>query len=241
MNLSNMKQRLKRLVSFLRILFIIIGMITIFMLVLSFTSWPYHAYHWTGYFNDRDHKSAPEIIILMGAGGFPGSESLIRCYYTAVAAHEFPDAKIILAFPADSSNFEVSDHYLMIKELQQRGIDSIRIKSEIHGYNTYSQAVNISKMIASNQSLMLITSPVHTYRSIKTFEKQGFTHVTARGTTEAYTAVDLFLSEADRNKKIKSPDANPSLRYNIWSFLQYEIAVLREWTAIVWYKIKGYM
>jgi hypothetical protein len=61
------------------------------------------------------------------------------------------------------------------------------------------------------------------------------------GTTEGYTEVDLFLSKADREKKIKSPDANPSFRYNIWSFLQYEIAVLREWTAIAWYKIRGYM
>jgi uncharacterized SAM-binding protein YcdF (DUF218 family) len=216
-------------------------MISFFMLILSFTSWPYHAYHWTGYFDNHDNKSAPQTIILMGAGGFPGSESLIRSYYTAVAAHDFPEAQIIIAFPADSLNFEESDHFLMFKELQQRGIDSSRIKSEINGYNTYSQAVNISKMIPADHSLLLITSPVHTYRSIKTFENQGFKNVRAQGTTEGYTEVDLFLSKADRDNKIKSPDANPSLRYNIWSFLQYEIAVLREWTAIAWYKLKGYM
>lgn len=236
-----MKQYAKRLLRFFCILFGITGFITFFMLILSFTSWPYHAYHWTGYFNAHGNDSAPETIILMGAGGFPGSESLLRCYFTALAAHDFPEAQIIVAFPADSLNFEKSDHYLMIKELQQRGIDSIRIKSEINGYNTYSQAVNISQMIPFDHSLMLITSPVHTYRSVKTFEKQGFKDVRVMGTTEGYTEVDLFLSKADREKKIKSPDANPSFRYNIWSFLQYEIAVLREWTAIVWYKIRGYM
>ncbi|MDD3636786.1 MAG: YdcF family protein [Bacteroidales bacterium] len=183
----------------------------------------------------------PDIIVLMGAGGTPGSESLLRCYYSAEAAHEFPATKIIIAFPADTADFENRKYIMMINELMQRGIDSSRIFSEVQGHNTYTQAVNIRQMISPDNTILIITSPVHTYRSIKTFEKQGFKNVRAQGTTEGYTEADLFLSKADRDKKIKSPDANPGLRCDIWRFLQYEIAVLREWTAIAWYKLKGYM
>ncbi|MDD4374650.1 MAG: YdcF family protein [Bacteroidales bacterium] len=236
-----MKKTLHILRSILFFGFSITGFVAVLMIALSFTSWPYHAYHWTNYFDKITEVPNPDLIILMGAGGFPGSESLLRCYYTAEAAHKFPVAKIIVAFPADTADFGNSDHYLMIEELKQRGIDSSRILSEVRGHNTYTQAVNIRKMFTTDHILLLVTSPVHTYRSIKTFEKQGFKNVYAQGTIEGYTDVDLFLSETDKQNKIKSPDANPGLRYNIWSFMQYEIAVLREWTAIGWYKLKGYL
>jgi len=211
------------------------------MIILSFTSLPYHAYHWTGYFNHNIIDSKPNTIVLMGAGGFPGSESLLRCYYTAEAASEFPEANIIIAFPADTNNFEASDHQLMIRELIHRGVDSSRIFSETQGHNTYSQAVKISNMIQPESKLLVITSPVHTYRSIKTFEKQGFKYVYSRATIEGYTTDSLFLSESDKERKIKSPDANLGFRYNMWGYLIYQIEVAREWIAIAWYWFKGYL
>jgi len=32
-----------------------------------------------------------------------------------------------------------------------------------------------------------------------------------------------------------------NIRYNMWSNLQYEIKVLREFAAIFYYKMKGYL
>jgi len=218
-----------------------IGVVAIIMIILSFTSLPYHAYHWTGYFNNNVPDSKPNTIVLMGAGGFPGSESLLRCYYTAEAASEFPEANIIIAFPADTNNFEASDHQLMIRELMHRGVDSSRITSEKQGHNTYTQAVNISKMINLESRLLIVTSPVHTYRSIKTFEKQGFKYVFSSATIEGYTADSLFLSASDKNRKIKSPDSNLGFRYNMWGYLKYQIEVAREWIAIAYYRFKGYL
>ena len=34
---------------------------------------------------------------------------------------------------------------------------------------------------------------------------------------------------------------NVALRYNMWSYMQYEIIVLREYTAIAYYWVKGWI
>lgn len=216
------------------------GAFFLLLILLSLTDYPYYAYHWTGN-KTVSQKNNPAYIILMGAGGMPSYDAIIRCYYAAEAARKNPESKIIVTLPVDSSDFLNSAHYRMIQELVLRGVDSTRILSEYKGTNTYTQAVAIAKMISAVAPIQIVTSPVHQYRSIKTFEKQGFTNVSGLAATESAIDESLFYNKDESGKIEKDPASNLGLRYNLWSYLQYEIAVMREWLAIVWYRIKGYM
>lgn len=224
----------------LRVFISITGLFALIMIVLSFTDYPYFAYHWTGN-KTISQTNIPEYIVVLGAGGIPSEQGLIRCYYAAELAKRHPDSKLIVALPADSIDFKTSDHSRMIEELIIRGVDENRILSETNGSSTFTQARNIAQMIPSTAPIKIITSPVHLFRSIKTFEKAKFESVSGQATSEQAFDESLLLLKDEEGKIAKSPDANPGFRYNMWSYLQYEIAVLREWFAIAWYKIKGYI
>jgi uncharacterized SAM-binding protein YcdF (DUF218 family) len=178
----------------------------------------------------------------MGAGGLPGPESLLRCYYAATAADSFPDSKIIVAFPVEDDDFEGSENESMVIELQKRGISAERIVSETTGTNTYTQAKEIVHLIANKSApILIISSPEHIYRCIRTFRKQGFTEVNGLPTFAQSTSDDVFYSPEEEKGIRKRTERNVAFRYNMWSYLQYEILVMREATAIAYYKVKGYI
>ncbi|MCK9451701.1 MAG: YdcF family protein [Bacteroidales bacterium] len=235
-----MKKIARLFLKAIRIFISITGLFALIMIALSFTDYPYFAYHWTGN-KTISQTNIPAYIIVMGAGGIPSEQGLIRCYFAAELAKQYPNSKLIVALPADSIDFETSDHSRMIDELMVRGVHKQRIFSETKGSSTYTQARNIAQMIPVTTPIQLVSSPVHLYRSIKTFEKVGFKSVSGKATVEQSFDESLLFLKNDKGKIAKSPDANPGFRYNMWSYLQYEIAVLREWAAIVWYKIRGYI
>ncbi|MDO8896690.1 MAG: YdcF family protein [Bacteroidales bacterium] len=235
------KTTLRFLYKYFRKIIYITGWIFVVMIALSFTDYPYLAYHWLGT-SKIEKIDDPNYIVLMGAGGMPGPQGLLRCYYAALVAEKYPQSKIIVALPADSASFEDSDHFAMINELLRWGIDSERILSEIKGINTFTQAANI-KQIAENTEakVLVITSPEHMYRSILTFKKAGFGTVTGVATFENSFDEELLIEDTIKGKKSSKPERNLDLRYNMWSYLQYEIIVMREFTAITYYKLMGYI
>ena len=225
-----------------RILFLFLGISFFMMIVLSFTDLPYLGIHWLG---THECKSVEKVdyVILMGAGGMPGQESLLRCYYAAQLADSFPDSKVIVAFPvAAEAKYQGSENESLALELVSRGIEPDRILAETNGTNTYSQAENIMKKLNNeNVSLVIVSSPEHIYRCIKTFRKQGFQDVNGLPTFEQSTDDDVFYEKPERTGKNRPIERNLMLRYNMWSYLQYEIIFLREITALSYYKLRGYI
>lgn len=217
----------------------IVGLISFSFFVLSFTDIPYYAYHWLGTTN-VNLKQKPGLIVMLGGSGMPSPDGLIRTYYGALAAKQFKEAEIIIALPYNE-NGSLYQLELMAHELIVKGIDSSRIKFEPLGFNTHSQAVNIASMVGSNKnnlSLLIITSPEHMYRSVKTFRKAGFADVGGVPTFEKPIDEEKAKDkEKSDDTRIKSLD----LRYNMWSYLNYELLVMREYLAILYYKVKGWM
>ena len=81
-------------------------------------------------------------------------------------------------------------------------------------------------------------SEKHLFRAIKTFRKAGFVNV------GAVPAFDTPVDEEKIKDKEGTKDIrvrNLTLRYNMWSYLNYELIVLREYCAITYYKIKGWI
>lgn len=229
----------KHLLRFFWQLIYSLGIFSFILLIVAFTDLPYNAYHWLGTSNSEITRK-PDVIVLMGGSGMPSPDGLIRTWYTAKAGKRFQSARIIIAHPYGQTD-SLNQLALTAHQLVVNGIDSSRIQFAPLGFNTRSQALNVAEIEGSNKdklSVLLVTSPEHMYRAVKTFMKAGFTH------TEGMPAFEIPIDEEKIKDVQNSNDTRVktlSLRYNLWSYLQYEIIVMREYCAIAYYKIKGWI
>lgn len=216
--------------------FMTIGLFSFLLLILSFTDLPYYAYHNLGVAHTQLSEK-PDVILLLGGSGMPSPDGFIRTYYASKAAKEYNNAEIIIALPYNEVD---SLHQLdmMAHELIINGVDSLRIKYEPSGFNTRSQAVNIASMFKDDKeqlTFLIITTPEHMYRAVRAYKKVGFIKIGGLPTFEK-PIDEAKLLDIEHSKGI-----NLSLRYNMWSYLNYELLVLREYSAIVYYKLKGWI
>ncbi len=221
-----------------------LGIVMLLAILLSFTDYPFWAYYWLGTHNS-EMESDPDLIVVMGGGGMPSPDGLIRCYYAAETGTQYPQAGIIIAVPADTGLHEESPELLMARELIIRGIDSSRIRYEKNGYNTRTQAINILSVVgmeaADTISVRIITSPEHMMRSVATFRKAGFKYVGGMSSFEKAITEEMLLRKRGDRHDIEDEKQALAIRYNMWNYLKYEITVLREYCAICYYKCRGWM
>lgn len=226
----------------LRIIFIVFGVVFVLLIGLSLTEQPFLISYYLATANSAI-QADPDYIVMMGAGGMPGPKSLLRCYYTAQEAKKYPEAKIIVAMPAEPGKFLGSDPYEMYEEIVRHDISKSRFMFEVRGTNTRTQACNIFGMLHTmpHKNLLIITSPEHMYRSILTFEKCGFQNVDGVSSFGAALDNNLLLTPDEYESDQVSMSRNISLRYNMWNYLKVEIEIIREIIALAYYKVKGYI
>ncbi len=221
-----------------------LGIITLLSIFLSFTDYPFWAYYWLGTHNS-ELEADPNTIVVMGGGGMPSPDGLIRCYYAAAIAEQYPKSKIIIAVPSDTSLHDESPELLMAHELMIRGIDSFRISYETSGFNTRTQALNIYASYgganADTNAIRIVTSPEHMLRSVATFRKAGFVKVGGMPSFEEAIDEQLLTKKNKNRAKSEVNRQALDLRYNVWNYLKYEITVLREYVALAYYKMRGWI
>ena len=214
------------------------GILALAMLVLGFTDVPYYAYYHLGTGFPLEGRD-PDLIVVMGGSGMPSPDGLMRAWYGAEAALEYEKATVILALPANETD-STRQLDLMAGVLVDKGVDPRRINYESRGYNTRTQAINIAAMNGERQEhtrVLVVTSPEHIYRSVKCFKKAGFDNVFGFPTFECPSDEDSLLDKKGRKQIRPTLD----LRYNIWSYLHYELTVIREYLAISYYGIMGWV
>jgi len=232
------KSKIKKITyRYFKLLIFLFGTIFITFVIFSFTNLPYYGYYYLGKENSTILDS-PDYIIILSGNGMPSPDGLIKAYYASIAARQYKNARIIVSMPFNEGEDSLREAQFMEKELIIRGIDSNRIILNPKGYNTYTQAKSITDKlwnIKQKTDLLIITSPEHMYRSIHTFLKLGFKGVYGMST---------FEKPIDENK-LKNNEKNElrslSFRYNMWSYMNYELIVLREYLAIGYYKIHGWI
>jgi uncharacterized SAM-binding protein YcdF (DUF218 family) len=233
------KTIIKVLIKLLKWFFISFGGFAFLFFVLSFTDLPYYAYHWLGTSNSKI-VSNPDLIVILGGGGMPSPDGLVRTYYGAEMANAYPLSHIVIALPLDEED-SLYQLDLMAGELRLKGIDSMRISFEPYGFNTHSQAENLSRRYKNDLegiNLLIVTTPEHMYRAVKSFKKAGFVHVSGCPTFEnPVDAEKVKDKQKTKDVRVKSL----TLRYNMWSYMNYELLVIREYCAIVYYKLKGWI
>jgi uncharacterized SAM-binding protein YcdF (DUF218 family) len=234
---------------------IVTGSLFWLLLILAFTPIPFYAWYHLGTSNSGIHRP-PECIVVLGGGGMPSETGLMRSWYASRIAEKFPKAQIIIALPGDTTD-SLSSVYLMKAELVERGIESSRISFEPDGTNTRAQAVMLftrfsifdfrfskkSSLFPLPSSILLITSPEHMYRAVLSFKKAGFPKVDGLPAFERAIESDLNFSAKKIGGKRWVPDVGESIaiRYGFWTQLRYEQLVIREYAAIAYYWVMGWV
>lgn len=235
------------------IILMILGALSLVPVMLAFTTIPFRLWYDLGKRTCEIHRP-PDYIVLMGGGGMPSESGLIRCWYTSAVAEKFPRAKVIIALPGDTSNL-FSSVIAMKNELILRGVAPDRIIYEPIGTNTRSQAMQIRQNLSGTTgvtpagidlhapSLLIITSPEHLYRAVHSFRKAGFFRTDGQAAWEQAIESDLAFQGAHLGGRTLIPDIgdNLSVRYQCWTQLDYLLRVTREWLAIGYYRLKGWI
>lgn len=239
-----MKKTKTRIVRLLKLLLVIAGLVFITIVVLAFTTLPFWAYYNLGTKNCEITKP-PAVIVVMSGNGIPSGDGFLKSYYTAKLYSENPSAKIIIAMPGDTTDSS-SDPNLFATDLKLRGVSVEAIAFEHTGRNTREQALKISERRTSielRQPVVIITSPEHMRRAVYVFRKCGFTDVAGLPTFDYALNSNLAFSDNElKGNKFAPPiGKNLQIRYQFWNHLKYEILVTREYLALSYYKLRGWI
>lgn len=225
--------------NFLKYILISSGIIFLLLSVLAFTRIPFDVQLWIGT-SESKYSFTPDYIVMLGAGGMPEGENLIRLFYTLQAARTYPEAKIILAQSLDTA---VSNY--MKTELVLHNIESSRIFVENSGTNTRGQALAVARDFkdALAKKVIIVSSPLHMRRAIKVFKKIGFKNVGGEPCFAQSVFPDLSYNHSKIGGKRYLPDVSSSMkiRYNFWNYFGIEIGCLREFSALFYYRLNGWI
>jgi len=228
------------------------GSFTSIMIILAFTSAPF----WILYGFSTKYAGInrpPEYIVVLGGGGMPSESGLIRCWYAAKTANYFSGSLVIISLPGDTTD-DLSSVNQMKNEMILRGIHKTRIILEPLGTNTRAQALQVKKLVdnltsssshhlISSPAILIVTSPEHLTRAVLTFKKAGFRRV--EGVTAFEKTIESDITFNDRmlggREWIPGVGGNLALRYQFWTQLRYEELMIREFLAMFYYKLKGWI
>lgn len=219
--------------------FVVLGVLFVIFLALALTPAPFYMHYNLG--QDPNHDTTqvfePQHVIMMGGAGMPSAGNLMRLYYTSRIASLY-NCPVTVAHPYDSTCHAEMDKYLV-----NQGVTT-KITYDTIGTNTRSQvlglAENYPQLLTTN--ILIVSSPEHLRRTIKCFNKAGFQYV--RGIAAYEGTVDFNLSlegQILRGKESIPNVGNTKFRYTFWNYLKLEADVYREYFALFYYKIKGWI
>lgn len=221
------------------ILGIIAGSVFFIILLLAFTSAPFYMHYSLGTDPNRTKDVfEPDYVLMLGGAGMPSQSNLMRLFYAAEFANKFQTPVFVL-HPKDS----LCQEY-MKRELVLKGVEHEKIIFFTEGSNTRSQVLQIKEKMPelSEKKLLVITSPEHLTRTVKCFNKVGFTNVRGQGAFEATVDFDLSLKDKKLEGNEFVPNVeNTNMRYTFWNYLKLEIDCYREYVALTYYKLKGWI
>lgn len=214
------------------------GIFLIF-LILALTPAPFYMHYALGTDPNKSEKNfTPEYIVMLGGGSMPSGDNLMRLYYVAEYANYF-HIPVIILHPKDSVS-----QLKMKGELMAKGVSGDSVYFFTKGTNTRAQILNLKnehpEMI--NNKLLIITSPEHLTRTIKCFNKLDFQQVRGEGAFDAAIHFDLSLRDQKLLGNEYIPEIeNTNIRYTFWNYLKLEITCFREYFALAYYKLKGWI
>lgn len=242
--------------------FALFGALTLLFLILQFTPLPWKAYQQLATLK-QPVVPPPSHILLMGGSGIPGESGLMRTYYAAQAARQYPQATLLVAMPRGIRESATSDAYY--QELLRRGVRREQILWLPNGRNTREQALRLIEYLTHappHSRVLIVTSPEHIRRTalcIRRLQREnGITCGLIAG--PAYTeyiddnlewSADELVFDLPADEAVDdagTPTATSSgvgknlvIRYRFWGNLGYSGDVFREYCALAYYKFRSWI
>jgi hypothetical protein len=132
----------------------------------------------------------------------------------------------------------------MVAELEWRGVAPGRIRRLNEGDNTRAQALAVLREVGGRPlRIALVSAPENMYRSVKTFRRAGFRQVCGAPAWDHAMDHDFTYAHKRIGGKAFVPDVSTAtdLRYTFWNYLKLEITCLREYAAIAYYALNGWI
>ena len=235
----------------LRLLLTVAGAAAVVLSALQFTSFPWKAYSRLAEDGVRESEGwTPTHIFVLGGSGVPGESALMRLWYTAEAAREWPEAPVWMALPCDGD----SAARAYADELAFRGVEARRCAPRACGRNTREQAVALVQELEGAESarVLVVTSPEHVRRACATIRRaaqEAGSAVEVRGKPAFNLSVDdpppgegkVETEVAEESTPVSDLGSGQVLRYNIWSNARYTLDATREHVALLYYRMRGWI
>ena len=198
----------------------------------------------------------PSHVLVMGGSGIPGESGLCRTFFGAEAARRHRQAQVLIALPLATNESFASRAYF--DELRLRGVAARRIRVLAGGRNTREQALRLIETLASATNVahvLIVTDSYHVRRTAACIRKAA----AARGLDVHLSALPVFQLSIDdplafRAEELDAPGPAPAaraalpdvgaalrFRYDVWNNLGYVVDILREWTALAYYRLRGWI
>ncbi len=250
-----MKMPLRPFLRLVRGTLLLIGLLSLLALAAQFTSLPWRAYRRLAEIPDPC-PHPPSHILVMGGSGIPGESGLMRTFYAAQAALRHPKAQVLVALPLGVAQSDASRAYL--DEIRLRGVPADRIRILAGGRNTREQALRLAESFSGQTNLfhvLVVSDPDHIRRTAACIRKAcavaGVSvqlaalpaHPFSIEDSLPWRAADLDAPGASPATQALVPDVGSSLhlRYNLWANLNYTFDALREHTAWLYYRLRGWL
>jgi uncharacterized SAM-binding protein YcdF (DUF218 family) len=217
-----------------------ISSLVLFAGLFAFSDGPFYLLHWLATSAGEQHAK-PTHIVILGGGGYPGEQTLLRTWHAAQLAQTFPLAEVVVSQASDSMQENAAEH--LRDELVMRGVVTSRIRLQTQARNTREEALLAYGLLGDSAHIRLVTAPEHMRRAVLSFEAVGFHHVSGHPAYSDPGIPDLRYSESalgGRDVPVPEVGSSTQLRYRFWNHLHYELLCLREFVALLWYRLHGW-
>lgn len=213
------------------------GLLALLMFMLACTRVPFDAHRWLGS-AAGECTVAPEVIVVLGGSGMPSGPELVRMHRTAELATQWPTSRLLVVHPGPPFTLNA-----MADELLLRGVEAGRISVLNEGNSTWEQALNLSTRMDGSTRIALVTAPENMYRTVLSFRKAGFVDACGAPAWDHAMLHNFEYGHASVGGKAWVPDVSgsPRLRYTFWNYLKLEITCMREYVAIGYYWLNGWI
>lgn len=213
------------------------GSAAIFMLVLAFTRIPFDVHRWLGT-AAGECDSPADMIVVLGGSGMPSGPELLRLHRAAQLAIEWEQSALMVIHPGEEKVLRS-----MVDELVLRGVRLDRIDTLNAGNNTREQAVLLKSRMEEQAAIVIVTAPENMYRSVRAFREVGFAQVCGAPAWDQAMFHDFDYAHAAIGGRAWVPDVSdrPALRYTFWNYLKLEVTCMREFVALAYYRMNGWI
>ena len=179
-------------------------------------------------------------IIIALPGDPSDSHSAINLMKAELVMRGISPGRIILEDSGTNTRSQALNIFKRISNIEQR-ISNIERNRQSTIDNRHS-TLN-SSIVNRNSSILIVTSPEHLYRAVLSFRKVGFLKVDGLPAFEQAIESDISFNSRLLGGRKFIPDigGNITLRYQFWTQMNYELLILREWAALGYYKLKGWI